>query len=100
MHLTRDRLPTGRVIFEIGGVPIREELAKESMSVFSLLSARVNNIPVLRQAASKLPCQMEFITPKSPPRLGRLLLHPPAPPKLLPVDSIAPETVVPAQLSI
>lgn len=25
-------VPTGRVIFEIGGVPIREELARECMS--------------------------------------------------------------------
>ena len=24
-----DRVPTGRVIFEIGGAPIREELARE-----------------------------------------------------------------------
>ncbi|PPQ93750.1 hypothetical protein CVT25_008130 [Psilocybe cyanescens] len=56
------RVPTGRVIFEIGGVPIREELARD----------------VLRLAAAKLPTQMEFITRSSLPRLGNLLIpHPP-----------------------
>ncbi|KAL0059285.1 39S ribosomal protein L16, mitochondrial [Marasmius tenuissimus] len=62
------RQPTGRVIFEIGGVPIREELARD----------------ILRQAASKLPTKMEFISKDTPPRLGNLVLHPPAPPKLDP----------------
>ncbi|PFH50493.1 hypothetical protein AMATHDRAFT_144973 [Amanita thiersii Skay4041] len=57
------RVPTGRVIFEIGGIPIREELARD----------------ILRQAADKLPTQMEFITRSSPPRLGSLVLHPPKP---------------------
>ncbi|KAF9444376.1 ribosomal protein L16 [Macrolepiota fuliginosa MF-IS2] len=61
------RVPIGRVLFEIGGgVPIREELARE----------------VLRQASDKLPTQMEFISRSSPPRLGNLLIHPPEPPKL------------------
>ncbi|KAG6812524.1 hypothetical protein H0H92_002415 [Tricholoma furcatifolium] len=59
------RVPTGRVIFEIGGVPVREELAREA----------------LRQASDKLPTKMEFITRSSPPRLGNLVLHPPKPPK-------------------
>ncbi|KAG2123364.1 mitochondrial 54S ribosomal protein YmL47 [Suillus cothurnatus] len=54
------RVPTGRVIFEIGGTPIREELAREA----------------LRQAADKLPTIMEFITRSTPPRLGNLLLQP------------------------
>jgi len=57
------RVPTGRVIFEIGGVPIREELARD----------------ILRQAASKLPTKMEFINRATPPRLGNLILHPPKP---------------------
>ncbi|KZT22784.1 ribosomal protein L16 [Neolentinus lepideus HHB14362 ss-1] len=56
------RVPTGRVIFEIGGTPIREELARDA----------------LRQAADKLPTTMEFITKKSPPRLGNLLITPEA----------------------
>ncbi|KAG6849895.1 hypothetical protein H0H93_003909 [Arthromyces matolae] len=64
------RVPTGRVIFEIGGVPIREELAREA----------------LRQASDKLPTAMEFINRNTPPRLGRLVLHPPKPPK-----DVAPE---------
>ncbi|KAF8726539.1 hypothetical protein AX14_007744 [Amanita brunnescens Koide BX004] len=65
------RVPTGRVIFEIGGVPIREELARD----------------ILRQAAAKLPTKMEFITRSSPPRLGSLILHPPKPTLEAPVDS-------------
>lgn len=31
-----DSVPTGRVIFEIGGVPIREELARDSASFNNL----------------------------------------------------------------
>jgi len=57
------RVPTGRVIFEIGGTPIREELAREA----------------LRQAGDKLPSTVEFITRKTPPRLGNLILTPPTP---------------------
>ncbi|KAG1749319.1 ribosomal protein L10e/L16 [Suillus lakei] len=57
------RVPTGRVIFEIGGTPIREELAREA----------------LRQAADKLPTIMEFITRSTPPRLGNLVLQPEPP---------------------
>jgi len=54
------RVPTGRVIFEIGGTPVREELARDA----------------LRQAGNKLPTTMEFIDRKTPPRLGNLLLTP------------------------
>ncbi|KAF8877183.1 mitochondrial ribosomal protein L16 [Infundibulicybe gibba] len=59
------RVPKGRVIFEIGGTPIREELARDA----------------LRQAADKLPTTMEFINRSTPPRLGNLVLHPPKPPR-------------------
>ncbi|KAH8110291.1 mitochondrial ribosomal protein L16 [Phellopilus nigrolimitatus] len=48
------RVPTGRVLFEIGGSPIREELARDT----------------LKQAANKLPVLTEFINRRSPPRLG------------------------------
>jgi len=54
------RVPTGRVIFEIGGAPVREELARDA----------------LRQAGDKLPTTVEFIDRKTPPRLGNLLLTP------------------------
>ncbi|KAF9009477.1 ribosomal protein L10e/L16 [Cyathus striatus] len=70
------RVPTGRVIFEIGGVPIREELARD----------------ILRQASAKLPTKMEFINKTTPPRLGRLVLHPPKPvvdPSVIPEVSAA-----------
>ncbi|KAI0314404.1 ribosomal protein L10e/L16 [Amylostereum chailletii] len=56
------RVPTGRVIFELGG-PIREELARDA----------------LRQAGAKLPSTLEFITRASPPRLGNLLITPDVP---------------------
>ncbi|KAI0253009.1 ribosomal protein L10e/L16 [Lactifluus subvellereus] len=52
------RVPAGRVIFEIGGTPVREELARDA----------------LRQAGNKLPTVMEFIDRKTPARLGNLLL--------------------------
>ncbi|KAH9974706.1 ribosomal protein L10e/L16 [Lactifluus volemus] len=52
------RVSTGRVIFEIGGTPVREELARDA----------------LRLAGAKLPTIMEFIDRKTPPRLGNLLL--------------------------
>jgi len=70
------RQPIGRVVFELGGIPIREELARD----------------ILRQAASKLPTKMEFIGRTTPPRLGNLLLHPPKPPKMEPtLDSAEPQ---------
>ncbi|KAJ7054350.1 mitochondrial 54S ribosomal protein YmL47, partial [Mycena amicta] len=53
------RVPVGRVIVEIGGAPVREELAREA----------------LRLAAAKLPTKMEFIRRSTPPRLGNLVLH-------------------------
>ena len=85
-------MPTGRVIFEIGGVPIREELARDSMyrQQSIIVSSSADTHLVLRQAASKLPTKMEFISRATPPRLGNLVLHPPKP---VPMDSIAiPET--------
>ncbi|KAI0746545.1 mitochondrial ribosomal protein L16 [Daedaleopsis nitida] len=57
------RVAPGRVLFELGGAPIREELAREA----------------LRLACDKLPTSMEFIDHKAPPRLGNLLLPPDLP---------------------
>ncbi|KIJ63111.1 hypothetical protein HYDPIDRAFT_41372 [Hydnomerulius pinastri MD-312] len=54
------RVPTGRVIFEIGGVPIREEIAREA----------------LRLAAAKLPTTYEFIDRRALPRLGNSVVKP------------------------
>ncbi|KIM42389.1 hypothetical protein M413DRAFT_133064 [Hebeloma cylindrosporum] len=72
------RVPPGRVIFEIGGSPVREELARD----------------VLRQAAAKLPTKMEFISKSSPPRLGNLLITPPKPiDSAQPVDVVDPSTI-------
>jgi len=42
----------------------------------------VRLVPVLRQAAAKLPTQMEFISRDTPPRLGNMLIYPPKPPAL------------------
>ncbi|KAF8180385.1 mitochondrial 54S ribosomal protein YmL47 [Pholiota molesta] len=70
------RVPIGRVIFEIGGTAIREELARD----------------ILRQAASKLPTKMEFINKSTAPRLGFLVLNPPKPvvmdPSTIPEDAL------------
>ncbi|KAH8814781.1 mitochondrial ribosomal protein L16 [Flagelloscypha sp. PMI_526] len=54
------RIPTGKVVFEIGGKPIREELARK----------------IFREVESRFPTKMEFITRQTPARLGRLLLDP------------------------
>ncbi|KZO91324.1 hypothetical protein CALVIDRAFT_489271, partial [Calocera viscosa TUFC12733] len=52
------RCPTGRVIFEVGGEGVSEQLAKDA----------------LRLVAGKLSYKTEFITQESHPRLGRILL--------------------------
>ncbi|KAH7921545.1 ribosomal protein L16 [Leucogyrophana mollusca] len=70
------RVPTGRVIFEIGGAPIREELAREA----------------LRQAADKLPTTMEFVTRASLPRLGNMVIQPETP--VIPPSSAVERTVI------
>lgn len=74
-------VPTGRVIFEIGGVPIREELAREGEEISErLCDPQLRCVsPALRQAGDKLPSTTEFITRSTPPRLGNKLLYPPAP---------------------
>ncbi|TCD68172.1 mitochondrial ribosomal large subunit component [Steccherinum ochraceum] len=54
------RVAPGRVLFEIGGAAVREELAREA----------------LRLACDKLPVMCEFITKDTPPRLGNLVLSP------------------------
>ncbi|OBZ77938.1 54S ribosomal protein L16, mitochondrial [Grifola frondosa] len=56
------RVAPGRVLFELGGAPIREELAREA----------------LRLACDKLPTKNEFIDRSALPRLGNLLIHPEA----------------------
>lgn len=69
------RVPVGRVVFEIGGGDIREEIARQA----------------LKLAQVKLPVPSEFITVTSPPRLGAL-----ADARLAPPPSALP---VPAQLA-
>lgn len=70
-------VPTGRVIFEIGGTPIREELAREGRNSYPpLFYIQTHSFIALRQAADKLPTIMEFITRSTPPRLGNLVLQP------------------------
>ncbi|CDO75635.1 hypothetical protein BN946_scf184840.g18 [Trametes cinnabarina] len=68
------RVAPGRVIFEIGGVPIREELAREA----------------LRLACDKLPTIMEFIDRKAPPRLGNMLVMPEVPADVNPQQTVSP----------
>ncbi|KAI0718365.1 mitochondrial ribosomal protein L16 [Cerioporus squamosus] len=66
------RVAPGRVIFELGGAPIREELAREA----------------LRLACDKLPTRMEFIDSKAPPRLGNMVLAPEIPADADPAKTI------------
>ena len=82
MYLHLSRVPTERVLFEIGGVPIREELARDSAYTTDIPESSLTDFPsiVLRIAASNLPTDMEFINRSSPPRLGTTLIHPPLPP--------------------
>ncbi|OSD07800.1 mitochondrial ribosomal protein L16 [Trametes coccinea BRFM310] len=68
------RVAPGRVIFEIGGAPIREELAREA----------------LRLACDKLPTIMEFIDRKAPPRLGNMLVMPELPADVNPEQTVSP----------
>lgn len=78
--LSYSRVPVGRVVFEVGGGGIREEIAKEGMSTFvTHLGPRPPaclpihpSFSALRLASAKLPVQTEFITISSPPRLGSI----------------------------
>jgi len=90
-------VPIGRVIFEIGGVPIREELARDSKLRHFIHEIQfLDKLPVLRQAASKLPTKMEFIDRATPPRLGNLVLHPPPSLQPPPLDNlVASQTASP-----
>ena len=91
-------MPTGRVIFEIGGVPVREELARDSAYYHLSMYCIADTWPVLRQAASKLPTKMEFINRMTPPRLGNLVLHPPKPLPMGPI--VTPESSVPSSTTL
>ncbi|EPY53759.1 ribosomal protein subunit L16 [Schizosaccharomyces cryophilus OY26] len=53
------RIPIGKVVFEVGGEGMREELARHA----------------LRQAAFHLPGKFELVTRDSPKRLGHTLLN-------------------------
>ncbi|EPX71047.1 ribosomal protein subunit L16 [Schizosaccharomyces octosporus yFS286] len=53
------RIPIGRVVFEVGGEGLREELARHA----------------LRQAAFHLPGKFELVTKTSPKRLGTTLIQ-------------------------
>ncbi|KAI0305210.1 mitochondrial 54S ribosomal protein YmL47 [Multifurca ochricompacta] len=57
------RVPTGRVIFEIGGAPVREELARDGAPPCSSPSSR-----------QQAPNSHGIIDRKTPPRLGSMLL--------------------------
>lgn len=51
------RVPAGRVVMEVAGGGIREEVAKQA----------------LKLAQVKIPVKTEFVTPTTPPRLGTLV---------------------------
>jgi hypothetical protein len=73
----------GRVVFEVGGGGIREEIAKEgtlsSPSPPPQIPLTSFRLPALRLASAKLPVQTEFISINSLPRLGSTLVSKPVP---------------------
>jgi hypothetical protein len=77
------RVPMGRVVFEVGGGGIREEIAKEgtlsSPSPPPQIPLTSFRLPALRLASAKLPVQTEFISINSLPRLGSTLVSKPVP---------------------
>lgn len=92
MTFLPNSVATGRVIFEIGGAPIREELARDSECITILRVASIIDFfrfEALRQAGDKLPTTTEFITRKTLPRLGSLEIRPEVPP--VPVSPERPE---------
>lgn len=65
----------GRVIFEIGGAPMRPEIARQGVcNDFASATRLMRRHLVLRLGSAKLPTIMEFITKDTPPRLGNLVL--------------------------
>lgn len=65
----------GRVIFEIGGAPMRPEIARQGeCNDFVPATALTRRYLVLRLGSAKLPTIMEFINKDTPPRLGNLVL--------------------------
>lgn len=79
----RFRVPIGRVVFEVGGGGIREEIAKEGthLAVTPVHTSLIlmTFFPALRLASAKLPVQTEFISINSLPRLGATLVNKAAP---------------------
>ena len=56
------RAPPNRVLFELGGGALREEMAKS----------------ILTHVGCFLPCPVEFVTRQTPPKLGHLVIPHPA----------------------
>lgn len=75
------RAGPGKVIFEVGGGGLREEIARDGLSRTRIASTKPSHVSsqALRLAAAKLPFRTEFITPAALPRLGNLLIPRPSP---------------------
>ena len=83
----RCRAPPGRVIFEVGGGGLREEIAREGMGLTTHPRFFFSDYSTaLKLAAVRLPFRTEFITPTSPPRLGNLLV-----PRITPTTESVPQ---------
>ena len=75
--------PPGRVIFEIGGEGLREEIARDGLFLNLLSAASVDfdfdfhhpSVPLaLKIVSAVLPVRTDFITRAAPPRVGMMLL--------------------------
>ncbi|KAJ3899554.1 hypothetical protein F5879DRAFT_1060103 [Lentinula edodes] len=87
------QLGRDRILDEGIGVPFSSKrksgAAREGIGQWKKTSKQGQNCPlVLRQAASKLPTKMEFISRDTPPRLGNLVLYPPKPVKRIAEESV------------
>ena len=73
------RAPVGKVIFEIGGGGIAEQIAKDGGCMLSYFSESTLTTWVcftaLRLASAKLPVTTEFVTRASLPRVGSELVQ-------------------------
>ena len=84
----RSRAPPGRVIFEIGGGGLREEIARDGMCESTHPLSSLIESTALKLASVRLPFRTEFITPASLPRLGNLLL-----PRSTPATELIPAQI-------
>ena len=99
------RASVGKVIFEIGGGGIAEQVAKDGKLQACVAQSPADDFIALRLASAKLPVTTEFITRSSLPRVGSMLVTQHSTPQnqgvnkpaagLIPEDVLLGDTAVP-----